>query len=317
MAEFELEGLDSTLGTTNTPSAETADTIEPNDSVVLGQVNPLLNTNNKGLTQEEISDPNAIKITIDDPTTPIVVLFGPPASGKTMTLIRLTRYLTQNGYEVAPVKTFRPSYDSHYTKMCNEFNNMVNSDEAAKGTDNISFMLVKVLQKGKPICQILEAPGEGYYLPKADTGNFPKYVNNVINNKNRKIWLFVVEPDWLDEADRQGYAAKIKKLSTKMHSTDKVIFLCNKIDKTPYVLGSGRINTNAARTAIGNQYKGIFEPFRNENPITRFFSEHRCLFIPFSTGDYNERVDGGISYEAGDDCYPRNLWKEILSIRKG
>lgn len=316
MAEFELEGLDPTLGTTNTPSAETADTTEQNDSVILGQVNPL-SDNNKGLSPEEISDPNAIKITISDSTTPIVVLFGPPASGKTMTLIRLTRYLTQNGYEVAPVKTFRPSYDSHYTKMCNEFNNMVNSDQAAKGTDTISFMLVTVLQKGKPICQILEAPGEGYYKPKEDTGIFPKYVNNVINNKNRKIWLFVVEPDWLDEADRQGYAAKIKKLSTKMHSTDKVIFLCNKIDKTPYVLGSGRINTNAARTAIGNQYKGIFEPFRNENPITRFFSEHRCQFIPFSTGDYNERVDGGISYEAGDDCYPRNLWKAILSIRRG
>lgn len=313
MADFTLDGFDPTPETTSTPVVGPADTTEQNDSVVLGQTG----NNNNGLSQEEISDPNAIKITIDDPTTPIVVLFGPPASGKTMTLIRLTRYLTQHGYEVAPVKTFRPSYDSHYSKICDGFNNMVNSDEAAKGTDNISFMLVKVLQKGKPICQILEAPGEGYYLPKADTGIFPKYVNNVINNKNRKIWLFVVEPDWLDEEDRQGYAAKIKKLSTRMHRTDKVIFLCNKIDKTPFVQGSGLINTNAAQTAIKNQYKGIFESFHNENPITRFFSEYRCRFIPFSTGDYNERVDGGISYEAGDDYYPRRLWNEILSIRRG
>lgn len=315
MAEFELEGLDPTPETTDTPIIEKADTTEQNGSVVLGQVIP--NNDNKGLSAEELSDANAIRITIDDPNTPIVVLFGPPTSGKTMTLIRLTRYLTQHGYEVTPVRTFRPSFDSHYAKMCDGFNTMVNSDEAAKGTDNISFMLVKVLKKGKPICQILEAPGEGYYLPKADTGNFPKYVNNVINNKNRKIWLFVVEPDWLDEADRQGYAAKIKKLSTKMHRTDKVIFLCNKIDKTPFVLGSGHTNISEARKHIKNQYAGIFEPFHNENPITRFFSEYSCQFIPFSTGDYNERIDGGISYEAGDDCYPRKLWDTILSIRKG
>lgn len=127
----------------------------------------------------------------------------------------------------------------------------------------------------------------------------------------------MVEPNWLDETDRQGYAAKIKKLQTKIKRQDKVVFLFNKIDKTPFVQDGGHINTSAAIKSIKDQYKGIFEPFRNENPITRFFSEYRCEFVPFSTGDYSPKVDGGMVYEQGDDIYPQRLWNTILKIRKG
>ncbi len=50
------------------------------------------------LPQDENNDPNAIKVTIEDEKTPIVVLFGPPSSGKTMILVRLTRYLRKIGF---------------------------------------------------------------------------------------------------------------------------------------------------------------------------------------------------------------------------
>lgn len=317
MADFQLENLENqTPEITEAPIAEETAQAETYNAPIENTV-PSLGSSIKGLSQEEITDANAIRVTIDDPTTPIVVLFGPPTSGKTMTLIRLTRYLNQHGYEVRPVETFRPAADTHYQRMCEKFNEMVYSDNAAEGTSNISFMLVKVTQKGRSICQILEAPGEGYYMPETDTGTFPRYVNNIISNNNRKIWLFVVEPNWLDKADRQGYAAKIKKLQTKIKRQDKVVFLFNKIDKTEFVLGGGHINTPEAIKSIKNQYEGIFEPFRNENPITRFFSEYRCEFVPFSTGDYSPKVDGGMVYEPGDDVYPRRLWNTILKIRKG
>lgn len=317
MADFQLENLDNqNPETVEAPIAEETTQAETYNAPI-ENTTPSLGSSIKGLSQEEITDANAIRVTIDDPTTPIVVLFGPPTSGKTMTLIRLTRYLNQHGYEVRPVETFRPAADTHYQRMCEKFNEMVYSDNAAEGTSNISFMLVKVTQKGRSICQILEAPGEGYYMPETDTGTFPRYVNNIISNNNRKIWLFVVEPNWLDKADRQGYAAKIKKLQTKIKRQDKVVFLFNKIDKTEFVLGGGHINTPEAIKSIKNQYEGIFEPFRNENPITRFFSEYRCEFVPFSTGDYSPKVDGGMVYEPGDDVYPRRLWNTILKIRKG
>ena len=44
-------------------------------------------------SSEELADPNKIVVTIADKDTPIVLLIGPPASGKTMTLVRLARYL--------------------------------------------------------------------------------------------------------------------------------------------------------------------------------------------------------------------------------
>ena len=43
----------------------------------------------KGLSKEEYDDPNQIRVTIADPKAPLVVLFGPPACGNTMTLLRL------------------------------------------------------------------------------------------------------------------------------------------------------------------------------------------------------------------------------------
>lgn len=272
--------------------------------------------NVQGLSAIEMNDTNSISVTVSDPDAPIIILFGPPACGKTMTLVRLTRYLQTQGYTVAPIRTFRPTADLNYADICMNFDAMINSDNAAASTSRISFMLVEIIKNGKKLCQILEAPGEYYFNPETPNAPFPNYVYNIINSNNRKIWTIMVEPDWLDQTDRKNYVTKIAYLKQKMRLRDKVIFVFNKIDKTNHVRSVGDINTPSAINDVRNLYPNIFVPFLNQNPITKLFKKHNCEFIPFQTGDYTKAING-VTYVEGPSEYCRNLWYSIMKNIKG
>lgn len=270
-----------------------------------------------GLTPTELSDPNSIKVTISDPDTPIIILYGPPSCGKTMTLVRMTRYLVSQGYTVVPEKTFRPTYDENYKQLCDNFDQMINSNEAAVSTSHISFMLVKVLKNGRPICQLLEAPGELYFTPDDPDRAYPAYVYEIIGSRNRKVWSIMVEPDWTDSVPRANYATRIRNLKAMMSPRDKVIFVYNKIDKTPYVFGVGNVNTQEAIRNVQNLYPNIFVPFENQNPLTKFITKYNCEFIPFMTGHYTETMNGGFTYTEGHPVYAKKLWNAMLKLIKG
>lgn len=271
-----------------------------------------------GLSSEELNDPNRINVTIADKAAPLVILFGPPSCGKTMTLVRLTRHLKQCGYKISPIKTFRPSHDENYKQICDTYDTMVNQTDAAKSTERINFMLVEILSSNsRRLCQILEAPGEYYFNPEQPNAPFPNYVNTIINCSNRKIWCIMVEPDWMNEADRSNYVTRIHRLKQKMRPKDKVVFVFNKIDLTNFVISPGVINLPQARKDVANNYPGIFEPFKNVNPVTRFFKEWNCDFIPFQTGDYSLAADKTLTYQEGPKEYPDKLWKMILDKIKG
>lgn len=285
----------------------------PSEVTTTSQPNNLQEVN--GLSEDEYKDPNKIQITIADQSSPIVVLFGPPSCGKTMTLIRLTRYLNSKGYRVDPVETFRPSADTHYKKMCREYNQMVNQLNAAESTSLISFMLVRVIDPyGKTICQILEAPGEYYFNPRDPNAPFPTYVHAIKNGNNRKIWCYMVEPNWMDESNRLGYVGKIHSLKRTMRPQDKAVFIFNKIDMTPFVVSPGEINKKEAMREVKNLYQGIFVPFTKK---TVFGTSDDYRFIPFQTGDYSPTADNGFSFTPGPDAYPNELWNTIYKLVKG
>lgn len=278
-------------------------------------------------SMEELKDPAKIRVTIADTSTPLVVLFGPPSCGKTMTLIRLTRYLRGiNGYAIEPVTSFRPAHDKNYEEMCSGFNAMINNNKAAGGTNKINFMLIKIYYKGKAVCQILEAPGEHYFDPdpkeKEPDKEFLPYVNAVINSKNRKIWAIIVEPDKTNKRmnpQRENYVTKIaNKLKTHITSRDKILFVFNKIDETPFVLSPGKVYIREAMKVTNEQlYPNIFIPFLNMNPITRFWKPYNFDFIPFQTGSYSKAADGTLMYQEGHDVYPVNLWNRIMKLVRG
>lgn len=279
----------------------------------------------KGLTKEEYNDPNQIRVTIADSKAPLIIFFGPPACGKTMTMVRLARYLNMKGYKVAPIKTFRPSDDENYTKICKEetFNNIINSEEAASSTANISFMLVEVIKDGKRLCQILESPGEYLFNPNKPNDPFPSYVYSIINSSNRKLWAIMVEPNWRDEKDRINYVTRINHLSTLMDARDKTLFIYNKIDTTNFTRKKGQINIPQAIEDISNLYPGIFEMFKNQNPITRLWRTYNCSFVPFQTGNYtptikrNSEGNAVLHFTKGPDEYPQMLWNEICKSITG
>lgn len=274
-----------------------------------------------GLSVEELNDANKIKVEIADPDTPIVVFFGPPSCGKTMTLIRLSRYLQKNGYTVEPITSFRPAYDTNYSYMCKNFNSLINHENAAESTNLINFMLVQVMDGGKPLCQILEGPGEYYFTQEEPFAQFPRYVNAIINSKNRKIWAIMLEPDStnkvMDTEARRNYALKVSKLKTRINNCDKVMFIFNKIDETPFVINPGNIKYPYLLKHTQNLYPGIFSKFMTDVPILKMFKPYDFDFCAFQTGDYSEAADGTRTFEQGPDIYPEKLWNLILKRIRG
>lgn len=291
-------------------------TIEQVDSTTASNADASVSNRVHGLSTAEMNDPNSIRVTISDPKAPLVILFGPPACGKTMTLVRLTRFLQSEGYTVAPIRTFRPTSDTNYTEICEKFDETMNSDNAADSTNRISFMLVEVIKNGRRLCQILEAPGEYYFNPQNPLAGFPNYVNTIIASSNRKIWTIMVEPNWMDHVDRMNYVTKITRLKQSMRSKDSAIFVFNKIDLTNFVRGVGEINKSAAINEIKNLYPNIFVPFMNQNPITKWVKEYNCDFVPFQTGFYTPALNG-FTYQEGPREYCVKLWNAIINGIKG
>lgn len=278
--------------------------------------NNLIN-NIHGLSDEELKDVNKIRITISDTSAPVIVLFGPASCGKTMTMVRLARYLQGQGYRLIPDKTFRPSYDQNYKNLCDNFSNIVNSDDAASRTDNISFLLVKVIKDGKTICQILEGPGELYFDPNKANQDWPTYVHYLLNNtKLRKIFIPFVEPNFGDEETRRNYVSTLNQL--KMNTDkQKYVFLYNKIDLTPFVIAPGKVHINHAIHQVGADYPDIFNQFKNSNPITSLWRPNNFDFVPFQTGTYTKPASGSLVYIQGSDRYPQILWETLLRCIRG
>ena len=303
---------------TNEPQQQNPEQPIPVENTV---INPLSDTTpdqfSANTTTTNTSDANSIRVTISDEIAPLVILFGPPACGKTMTLVRMSRFLKEEGYTVSPIHTFRPSTDTNYSSMCDNFDQAMNTDYAAESTEQISFMLVEVLKDGRRVCQLLEAPGEHYFDPNNPKSSFPAYVNTIISSKNRKVWMIMVEPDWKDDSDRKDYVKRVVDLKKRMRPRDAAIFVLNKVDISPIFGGIGRTSITRALREVNNQYPGIFTQFKNQNPITKLWKDYNCDFVAFQTGTFTETGSGRLTYQEGPREYCVKLWKCITKKIRG
>ena len=262
-----------------------------------------------------------VTVTISDQQSPIVVLFGPPSCGKTMTLIRLSRFLHQNGWGVMPVRTFRPSYDNRYAQLCNEWNNMVSNDMAASGTSTIDFMLLQVQDKrSATVCQILEAPGEHFFNPQHPDQSVRPYISKMQASANRKIWVIFIDMVLNTDATRHAaYVERIRDFSRHISlKRDRVIILCNKVDQSNRLTAGNIVNTKELMRDVNDHYPGLFEIYRNPSPLAGLFG-HKYLFefVPFQTGAYDKDYEDITTYTESDARYPSTLWKAIQKSIRG
>jgi GTPase SAR1 family protein len=271
------------------------------------------------LTDEEQRDVNSIEIGISR-NIPIVILFGARASGKTMALVRLSRWLQNNGYSIEPVRDFRPSNSKHYEKMCDEFSQNIYRSTAQDSTSVLNFMLAEVSKDGKSICQILEAPGEHYFDEKKPNMDFPTYIKGLKNAKVNgkrvpKTWVFIVECKWKGfegQSIRPQYAKQIVKMLRNVSADDRIILLCHKADIQSHYFVKDNPVESKFLDDIKSDYAPMFEKLNNNLFGKMFKSEtFKYDFVVFSAGEFNKRSDGKQQYTESDDKYPARLWKAI------
>lgn len=261
-------------------------------------------------------------IKIGDKRAPIIMLFGPPTSGKSMTLVRLARYLRKQGYTVKADPTFKS--DNAYKARCDQFHKNLNTTEALQGNALNEFLMVKVINHGTTVCQILEAPGEHYFNPKkpdeVSARNFRPYLTEIIRNlPNRKIWVFITESEWNVHASvKDSYVARIRGCKHQLlKPTDRVVMLYNKVDQKEELFEDGHLHVSSAENAMKDEYEGLAAVFKNTNPVTSLWRRFNYRFVPFCTGYYTKQVGGKYKYNESEEHYPRLLWAGLMECIKG
>ena len=278
----------------------------------------IVNNNQSTINQ---NNANTYNVVITDHNAPMVILFGPPSCGKTMTLVRLTRYLSGT-YDFMPDQAFRNSTDSEFNELCRNFNAAVGADRAADGTKYIDFMLLRVNERrnGRTICQFVESPGEFLFNPKDPTAQFPAYLHQIVASRNRKIWLIFLEPG-MSQGDRFAYVKKIQNLRSLIGSRDRIIFVENKVDlpaTSSFVLSQTNINITGLFSYVDGLYPQLFSSFT----VNGLFGPRKQYdFTAFQTGTYVEGQDSNgrpyKSFQAGHDSHPSRLWQIIYRRIRG
>lgn len=295
------------------------------DIKVGGDENPVDEPQNVD-TPSDSDDSTAVldedAITIGDKKAPIVMLFGPPTSGKSMTLVRLARYLRKQGYTVKADPTFKS--DEAYEERCGQFHKNLNTTEALKGNRLNEFLMVKVIKHGTTVCQILEAPGEHYFNPdkpeEISARNFRPYLTEIIRNlPNRKIWVFITEAEWKKNSSvKDSYVSRIRGCKHQLiKSTDRVVILYNKVDQKEELFENGVLHVSSAEKAMKDEYEGLSTIFKNPNPITSLWRAYNYRFVPFCTGYYTKQIGDRFKYNESEERYPRLLWAELMKCFKG
>lgn len=256
---------------------------------------------------------NQISFHISNQKTPIVILYGYPRCGKTLTLVCLSRYLESLGHQIIPDLGFLPASDLIGRKECQQFREKIYTLNSYPYPKLWERILVSVKKQGKCICQIYDEQGGAYFNDNHQASGFiAPLARDLIDTPNKKIWILFIEPNV--DVNRQEYVNNLLSLIQKTNTKDDFIVLLNKID----VLIN--CDTQDYRNLL-QKYKFLFtglldnqvllDKFRNKNPISKLWRPYNYRFVPFISGIFSVSQECGDVFCFSDDEYPRNLWNQI------
>lgn len=256
-------------------------------------------------------DIDDVQVTIPYQQIPIIIPFGPPRCGKTMMIRRLCIYLYTKGYHVNPVRKFRPSWDQHYQFNCEEFHESLWKSDLPNTT---GILLLEVKDpKGYLICYLLDVGGDCYFDPNNPNVPYPTFIHQIIHSPNPKLFIYFVEPDWADRITREHYVSSINRWQMHFDSQkDTAIILYNKIDKQlQFILPNNHVNYTAVVQDCQIRYPRLFDIFRRNVPLIRWFCPYKVKLIPFTSGIFTLTNQGTVHYIPSSDMFPEQLWKVI------
>lgn len=290
--------------------------------------NDIPQLNNERMPQEPaIHETNNVYIgrpatpKIENTKVPVVVFVGPPSSGKSMILVRLAKFLRNEGYTIKTDPTFLNT--KKYQEDCQKFNDKLNTNIALDGS--VEFLLVNIYDKnGKEIAKLLEAPGEDFYTTDPEKIRAGKnmrvepYLATIMTSNNPKSYVMLLDLDSEvsfrnDSYHRDSYAQRFLNyfLPPINLKRDRIILLYNKIDRTPFGTINGCQNPKGAKEDAKIFYRQIFAKLTGG-----FFNLEQFAFKTFCTGMFSSHFDDSGEeyqiYNVASDTYPRELWQEIV-----
>lgn len=256
-------------------------------------------------------------------TVPVVVFVGPPSSGKSMILVRLAKYLRNQGYTIQTDSTFLNT--QKYQNDCEEFKDKLNTNIALRGT--VEFLLIKVFKEGREVAKLLEAPGEDFYttdpikIKDGKNNRIEPYLSTIMTSRNPKSYVVLLDLDSdvcfrNDSHHRDSYSQRFLEYFYPNIDVrrDRIILLYNKIDVTPFGTINGCTDPNGAKADAKIFYQQLFATMRVRS-FGGFITTDNFVFKTFCTGMFSKETDNNgkkyQTYNVAADIYPQELWKEI------
>lgn len=250
---------------------------------------------------------------------PLIIPFGLPCSGKTMLIKRLHGFLSSiYKSELNPCSIKYVSHHQTRNQDTNEWIYLLNClhENAPMHNGQISYMLTfRNLLNGETSCHFVDLPGEAFNWDNSSVW-WTKYLESLMAISNKKIWLFLIEKDGLEnQQKRNEYTRIINRMLHNISPKDKVLFVFNKADRyiDRYVRGK-HINMMSFMQDIKEQCPNLFERYKNKGLSKFFKGEYSFNYTFFSSGVFTNTSYMRDEWSPSPDIYCENLWKKIKAL---